>query len=94
VRSPFCEGHTYFGPFFRPWKPIGPNRYTLKGLGPRIQPLHTSLFTLVRGSGILRSPYSAFCMDRPVDPPEDPIALAFAWKSTLHMLALHGYPPQ
>ena len=31
MRSPFWEGHTYFGPFFRPWKPIGPNRYSLEG---------------------------------------------------------------
>jgi hypothetical protein len=51
------------------------------------------LFTQVRGRGILGSPYPAFCMDRLVGPTEDPLPRSYAWNSTLHVLALHGYPP-
>src|SRR5215208_1330142 len=36
VEALCTQGPTHFGPFFRPWNPIGLNRYSLKGwiLGP------------------------------------------------------------
>ena len=51
MRSTFCEGHTYFGPF-SPLEPERAESVHSQGPGRRIQPLHTSLFTGVRGSGM------------------------------------------
>jgi hypothetical protein len=54
VRSPFCEGHTYFGPFW-PLEADRAESVLSQGLDPWTQSLLSSVFTQVRGIEILRT---------------------------------------
>ena len=69
------------------------SRSTAGRLRSRGLPGLLRIFSGVRGRKIFRSPHLAFCMDRLVGPTEDPLPRSYAWKSTLNVLALHGYPP-
>jgi hypothetical protein len=54
VRSPFCEDHTYFGPFW-PLEADRAESVLSQGLDPWTQSLLSSVFTQVRGIGLLGS---------------------------------------